>query len=96
MLYFSTPLRLRPRGYVVPDLVPLHAASRIGAHKVVFLQNDSVCENETNEPRAVRRTSLRAASRAHEVLCTPNSTVGSAHITATYEKRESRAKARQR
>ena len=58
------------------DLVPLHAASRIGAHKVVFLKNESVCENQTNEPRAVRRASLRAASRANEVLCTPNSTSG--------------------
>jgi len=43
-------------------------------------------KNQTNEPRAVRRTSLRAASRAHEVLCTPNSTVGYAHITAANEK----------
>lgn len=54
--------------------------------KSSYWWRSSTRENQTNEPRAVRRTSLRAASRAHEVLCTPNSTVGFAHITAANEK----------
>jgi hypothetical protein len=42
----------------------------------------------THEPPAGQTTSLRAASRAHEVLCTPNSSVGFAHVAATREKNE--------
>ena len=45
-----------------PDLVPLHAASRIGAHKVALLQKKPVCEIQTNEPRAVYMTLFRTAT----------------------------------